>query len=108
MPPPRHPYFNVWVPSDTLVDAIIDVAEAIVPTSDLYSVQHMSGLDFKIGVNSQASVRKLLDANILRIGSNLVTLVPANKQYVSIADFFCPLLLRTPTWRNLCNVTVDS
>ncbi|KAH9383708.1 hypothetical protein HPB48_025474 [Haemaphysalis longicornis] len=47
----------------------------------------MDGLDFQIGVNTQAAVRKLLDANVLRIGSNLV---PANKQYVSIAVFFLP------------------
>ncbi|KAH9374850.1 hypothetical protein HPB48_011141 [Haemaphysalis longicornis] len=60
MPPPRHHYFNVRVPSGTAVDAIIDAAEVIVPTSDLYSVQHMGGLDFQIRVNTQAAVRKLL------------------------------------------------
>lgn len=48
MPPPRHHYFNLRVPSGTSVDAVIDAAEAIVPPSELYSVQHMGGLEFQI------------------------------------------------------------
>lgn len=88
MPPPRHHYFNLRVPSGMSVDAVIDAAEAIVPPSELYSVQHMGGLEFQIWVNTASAVRKFLDTNGLRIQSHIVTLEPANKQYVSIAIFF--------------------
>ncbi|KAH9364587.1 hypothetical protein HPB48_016139 [Haemaphysalis longicornis] len=93
MPPPRHHYFNLRVPSGTSVDAVIDAAEAIVPPTELYSVQHMGGLDFQIRVKTASAVRKFLDTNDLRIGSNIVTIEPATKQHVGIAVFFLPTFL---------------
>ncbi|KAH9372546.1 hypothetical protein HPB48_014899 [Haemaphysalis longicornis] len=85
MPLPLYHYFNVRVPSGLPVDAVIDTAEAIVPPTELYSVQHMGD---QIGVNASSGVRKFLDTNGLRIENDIINLEPADKQYVSIAFFF--------------------
>ncbi|KAG0411124.1 hypothetical protein HPB47_011765 [Ixodes persulcatus] len=90
MAPPKTHAFDMTVSEGTPVDAVLDAAVALVALPEVFSVQHMGALHFQVVVNSKAAVRKLLDAEGLSIGGNLVPLVPVGPQVTTVTVLFLP------------------
>ncbi|KAH6919760.1 hypothetical protein HPB50_029252 [Hyalomma asiaticum] len=87
MPPPKEHFFHVRTPPGTSVDEVIDALEALVGTTEIYSVQNLGGQDFQVGLNSLRAVQVLLDCGGLRLGTNVSQLILVSRQVASVTCF---------------------
>ncbi|KAH7958292.1 hypothetical protein HPB49_000571 [Dermacentor silvarum] len=90
MPPPKQHFFNLRSPPGTSVDEVIDAVEGLVTVNEIYSVQHLGAFDFQVGINSASAVQHLLEVGGLRLGNQVVPLVPVARQVASVTCMYLP------------------
>ncbi|KAH9384823.1 hypothetical protein HPB48_026845 [Haemaphysalis longicornis] len=90
MPPPRSNAFTVKLPVGCTADDIIDGVARIVTIQEVYCVQHMGAKNYEVTVNTRAAATTLVQFKNVRLGDQLVPLVPIGPASTSITCLFLP------------------
>lgn len=90
MPPRKEHFFYTRTPPETSVDEEFNGLKTLVETPEIYSVQHLGGQDFQVGVNSMKAVQVLLECGGPRLGTNVSQLIPVARQVASVTCLYLP------------------
>ncbi|XP_077537060.1 uncharacterized protein LOC144149366 [Haemaphysalis longicornis] len=90
MPPPRSNVFSVKLPVGCTADDIIDGVARIVTIQEVYCVQHMGARNYEVTVNTRAAATTLIQFKTVRLGDQIVPLIPIGPASTSITCLFLP------------------